>query len=123
MASSWLWLNLALILTLNLIPTALICLELLACEQVSCSLGMGNSGRCGFPGDRCVSVFERMCASQLAKSCRGPDFALSPGALLRVHIPRGVPFARDDRTGFLCVASLVAPRSIRVGPRVMGMGV
>jgi hypothetical protein len=118
-ASGWLWLNLA----LTLIPTALICLEFLACEQVSCSPGRGDPGRFDRPGDRCVSVFERMRARQLAKAGRGPDSAMSPGALLRVHIPRGVPFARDDRTGLLCAASLIAPRSILFGPRVTGMGV
>ncbi len=121
MASGWLWLNLA--LTLTLIPTALICLEFLAGEPVSCSPGTADRGRFDRPGDRFVSVFERMWARQLANAGRGPDSASFPGALLRVHIPRGAPFACDDRTGFLCAASLIAPRSILFGPRVTGMGV
>ncbi len=123
MASGWLWLNLALVLTLNLIPTAFFCLEFLACEQVWCSPGMGDLGWSGRHGDRSVSVLERMRARWLANAGRGLDSALSPGALLRVHIPRGALFARDDRTGFLRAASLIAPRSILFGPRVMGMGV
>jgi len=122
-ASDWLWLNLALALTLTLIPTVLICLEILACEHVSCSPGTGDPGRFDQPGDRFVGVFERMWARQLAKAGRGPDSIMFPGALLRVHIPRGAPFARDDRTGFPCVAALIAPRSILFGPRVMGMSV
>ena len=121
MASGWLWLNLA----LALIPTALICLASLACERISCSPGTGNPGRCDCPGDRFVIVSKRMRARhrQLAKVGRRPDSAVSPGALLRVHFPRGVPFAREGRTHFLRVASLIAPRSILCGPRVMGMGV
>ncbi len=119
MASGWLWLNLA----LALIPTALICLASLACERISCSPGTGNPGRCDRPGDRIVIVSKRMRATQLAKVGRGPDSAVSPGALLRVHFPRGVPFAREGRTRFLRVASLIAPQSILCGPRVMGMGV
>jgi hypothetical protein len=122
-ASGWLWWNLALVLTLNLIPTAFICLEFLACEQVCCSPGLEGPGRCGRSGERFVSGFERMRARQLAKAGRSTDSAMSPGALLRVHIPRGVPFVRDDRTGCLCAASLIAPRSILFGPRVMRMGV
>ncbi len=125
MASSWLWLNLVLnlALTLTLIPTALICLEFLAREQVSCSPGMGNPGRCGCPGDRSVSVLEGLRSRQLAKAGCGPVSIMSPGALRCVHIPRAAPFARVDRTGFACAVSLIAPRSILFGPRVMGMGV
>ena len=119
MASGWLWLNLA----LALIPTASIYLASLACKRISCSPGTGNPGRCERPGDRFLSVSKRMRARRIAKAGRRTGSAVSPGALLRVHFPRGVPFARGGRTGFLCAASLIAPRSILFGPRVMGMGV
>jgi len=119
-ASSWHWLNLALILTLN--PIALMCMEFLACKHVSCSPGTGDPGRFDQPGDRLLSVLDRLRARQLAMATCTPDSITSPGALLRFHIPRGALFARDDRPGFLCAASPLA-RSILFGPRVMGLGV
>ncbi len=123
MASGWHWLNLALILILTLNPIALICMEFLPCKHVSCSPGTGDPGRFDQPGDRLVSVLDKLWARQLAMATCTPDSIMSPGALLRVHIPRGALLARDDRPGFLCAASPLVPRSILFDPRVMGLGV
>jgi len=108
-ASGWLWLNLA--LTLTLIPTALICLEFLACEQVSCSPGRGDPGRFDRPGDRFVSVFERMRARQLAKAGRG-QIPPCPRVHCCAYISREV-FLSPATIGQVCC---VLPLGSRRGP-------
>ncbi len=119
MASGWLCLNLA----LAWISLAFVGLVFLACERGFCLSSTDAPVWCKRSGVRQAGGSSRAGRGRRVTAASLPVNAMSPGALLRVHFPRGVPFARGDQAGYSTVAVLIASDGSLFGHRILGIGV